>query len=269
MALTHTLLAMTARSSAETGAAVALAGRSTWSVTLRVGALAAAGSLDVALEASPTGDDDSYVELAAFPQQTVVGSVTLATSADPADFTVPAYYRFLRARVTAQTGTAAYEVTATAAFVDAVADAALFTKELRSFEGGFARLLARAEEDVLAALTRAERRVIDANNPTLVRIDDPWRPSIVEWLTLAEVEALSDRIDGLRLDIDLSLPGVGDALRACIVRQAEHLFQASELARDGSPTALVSLRELPDLASGIDRRLAPYRPRQSAVWRGR
>jgi hypothetical protein len=272
--LTHQLLAMAARSDVETGAAVPLAGRTRWTATLRVGVIEVAGSLDVVLEASATDADDSYETLAAFPQATADGTASLASFATApavADFTVQPWHRTLRARATAQTGDVTWEVEAAAPFVYVSVktdpDAAMLSKELREFIDGLARLVNRAEEDVLSAILRAERGAYTSH--PLSYSDNPWKPSIVEYLSLPEREALSDAIQAVALDIDLTIPGVGDAMRAAIVAQAEHLFRRHKLERSESATAAVTLRDFPLLSREALPKLRPYRPERASIWRGR
>lgn len=302
MPTTHFLLAMAAHAAAEvpatglSGGAAPAAGRTRWTVAVRVARLEAGGSVTLALEGSATGADDSWATLLALPAITEASSVTKSSAGDAPDFTVQPWHHFLRARATAQTGAATYEVEATAPFVDATADQARFSKEIRTFEGGFARLLVEAEDDVLSMLTRARRAgtALSGVFPTSSQLGggalpldlgvslpgapwqapDPFHPPVVgptdTPLGLAMSEAAADRIDAIALDIDLTQPGVGDALKKCIVRQAHHRFERFRLARDASPSALVTSREMGELAPGMDRILAPFRPRRSTgVWRGR
>src|ERR1044072_3530952 len=141
MATNHILLGMSKRAAAESSSAVALAGRSKLTAVLALAAVT--GSLSVVIEASATGAEGTFTTLATFNALNTPGVTTKV----PADIVVQPYHRVVRARITDITD-ATFELILTAPWVDATVDAALFTKEMRSFSE-VARILSDAEDVVM------------------------------------------------------------------------------------------------------------------------
>lgn len=268
MATIHTLLAMTNQVAPTIGNTVALAGRSRITATTRIARTA--GPLSLAIEAS--ADNDLWDALHTFAES----ATGIFSAASPADFVVPAYYKYLRANLVSVTG-ALVECEITAPFIDTTADAALFSQELRGFADGFARIVGNAEDDVLGQLVRS------ANVPRSGRMSPAalpiWSgvmfgytdrygqsvydsdPNITEQLAETPAELVSDA----RFD----LAGFGEIVRAAIVRQAEHRFRRYKLEQQNDPASAVTLRSLAEIAPGLMRQLDKYRYSQLSAWRGR
>lgn len=268
MATTHLLLAMARRAAAESSGAAPLAGRTALSFELDVARIT--GALTVVCEASATGDDDSWDALATV-SPTESGRTPTAVVAQP-------FHRYARARIAA-IDSATLEARLVAPFMDPVADASLFTKELRAFGDGFARIVAEAEEAVMSEILKATRKCavpVPFATPLATPIpigaapnDNPYLPTLIPVYTAEEAERLAGTPGALELTVTMDLPGFGDTMRAAIVLQAEHLFHRHKLQLSDEAAALVSLRAFPEIAPGLTRVLSKYANTALSVWRGR
>lgn len=248
---------MAKRTAIETGGALPLAGRTSGKFVLDVARITG-GAVTVIIETSPTGEDDGlWTQLVSFGAINAVGTTQKASIAD---WTLAAREKFVRARISTLTASeVAFSVRADLPFVDASADSALFSKELRSFADGFARIVGEAEDAVL-------RELMPRTNPTDV-VGSPF-PSVVA-LSSSASELLGGLPDELVIDADMRLVGFGDEVRRAIVQQAEHLFRRHKLANSAEASALVSLRQMPLLAPGLMSGLERFRNQKSITWRGR
>jgi len=238
-AAVYSLFPLFERSGTTEGLSFETGRRTTWSVTLRVAQLASSGSVTVALEASPTGEDDDWTSLSTFGgAKSSTGSTTITTAAE--DFTVTDRDRFLRAEVTAATGDYSIEVTASSAFLDptVTADKALLSKELRNWSDGLTRTVERAERDVLGLLKHQDQ-------------------------ALAALGIL---------DVDLHAYDAYGEIREMIAEQADWLGTRADLQRaalKGDGPAAVTLRGMGDRAPGLMDRVNNLRRTRARSWRGR
>jgi hypothetical protein len=250
------------RTAGDTSPAVAVAGRAAWTWTLDVADLSAGGSLTVVLERTDRADG-TWTTLSTVTATEMGTTETALPTLTAAQTRLHVLYR---ARVSALTGTAVASVRLGAPFftLAAEADAQLLTKELREYRDGGFRLTQQAEDDVLTMLLRQPAPVatlLDTETPTFL-------PPVITPDPL-DTEALADAATTPYLDLDLTIDGVGTAIRREIAEQAEHLYQREKLRQSRDPAALVSLRTWSALAPGLGRFVAPYRRRGARVWRGR
>lgn len=258
----HILLGMAERTAVESSAAVALAGRTKLTATLSVAAVS--GTLTVVIEASATGVEGSYATLATFA---AINAPGVFTKIPGTDITVAAYHRYVRARITGITD-ATLELSLLAPWMDTTADAALFSKELRSFGDGFARIVGVAEDTVMdELLPRAKSAPVDYS--LYPREAGRFKPEPVDTISQEYAEILAGLPVTLVLDANMTLAGFAAAIRAAIVAQSEHAFQRHKLSQRDDATALVSLRQFPKLAPGLMDGLSRFRPSTSITWRGR
>lgn len=253
---------MATRTAPVTGGVVPLGGRTTLTAELAVGAVT--GTLDVVLEASPDGTEVTYRTLATL-SAVAPGVVSKST---PTDIVLLPHDRLVRARVTTITS-ATFEVKLIAPWVDPAVDGTLFSKELRSFADGFARLVGEAEETVMAELMPRQRPAVALFPRTGMPIGRTFTPEVVDSYNAAQGEAIAGQPLPLLLDADLTLPGFRDTIRRAIARQAEHLFRRHKLGQRDDAAALVTLRTLSEKAPGLMAELARYRSETLTVWRGR
>lgn len=205
--------------------------RTEWDFTLELQRMDAGVTLEVVVESSPTGDDDSWSEVVSF------GSLT-DTTGDPVtklDQTVERGEQYLKARVKTLTGgNATCGVRASAPFFrPGTADDDLLTQSLRELNlDDRARLIERAEAMVMdTAIGR-------------------------------------DRFG--KLDCDLTEPDALGRMRRAIARQAEHLHQRDQLSTSREPSAMVNLREMGEMADDARELVGTLTPHDGArVWRGR
>lgn len=148
--------------------------------------------------------------------------------------TLAAGEEYLRARVTSITGTVWCEVTGSSRFLDPNS-AGLnqwVSKKVREYSDGKTRLIERAEQDVV-------NRAVGTS-------------------PLGKLEA------------DLTRPDALDIMRRAIAAQAEHQLQRELLQRSGDSSALVTLREMGELADELDDILQDILDDEGLhVWRGR
>jgi hypothetical protein len=253
---------MAPRTTLDVGGAVPLAGRTRLTAELAVGVVT--GTLDVVLEASATGTEGTYRTLVTL--SAVAPGVV--SKASPADFQLLAHDRVVRARVATITD-ATFELRLLAPWVTVTADAALFSKELRGFADGFARLVGEAEDTVMAELMPRQRPAVPLYPRTATPMVRALLPEVVDTYTAEQAERIAGQPLPLLLDANITLPGFGDAIRIAIVRQAEHLFRRHKLTQRDDPAALVTLRTLSDKAPGLMSGLARFRSESLVVWRGR
>ena len=255
--LRYHLFPLATRTGAEDGPWFPVAERTKWSVVVDVAFLSPGGSVTVTLEASPTAEEATARALGS----AIVAAVTGTTTRDAAALAIKAYDGYLRARVTAVTGSAVLRVTAEAPFVDGSdpKDQALLSKEVRGLSE-VAVLVAAAEDDVVARLVTRS-----AVGPVA---DRPFTPAAVG-RPVEEAEADAGAARGSALALDLAQPGAATAVRVAVVRQAEHRFRRSKLEQNPDHSALVTLRSLSELSSEVSVLLDPFRPIQGRRYRGR
>jgi hypothetical protein len=269
MATQHTLFRMTARTDTEDGVGFPLAGRSRGTFTLSVADVT--DTLAIAIDA--TADGETWDVLHTF----TVSVRGVTTVAAPADFTLQPYHRFVRGRIV-QTTRAVFELTASLPFIDATvgADQNLFSKELRSFADGFARLVDQAEDDVLTELLRsatvprsgARTDALPLWGFTGYGTTDRYGVSLYDSDPDA-ADLASEVPDELVVDARFDIPGFGDAMRAAVVKQCEHLHRRHKLQLANDASSITTLRDMPDLAPGLMRQLGKFRNQSTFVWRGR
>lgn len=205
--------------------------RATWDFTMQLQRMDAGVTLEVVIETSPTGDDDSWSELVSF------GSVT-DTTGDPItknDQTVDAGEEYMKARTKTLTGgNATFGVQATAAFFrPGTEDEDLLTQALRELN----------TTDRTRLIERAEQMVLD----TAIGRDNFGK-----------------------LRADLTEPDSLGRIQRAIARQAEHLHQRDKLAGSREASALVSLREMGEMADDARNLVGALMEHDGArVWRGR
>lgn len=212
------------------------AGRTRWDFTLEV---AEVGSVTVAIQGSPLDQDDHFITLGTFNAGpiTAADTYTLTSYGATPDFTVEPFHRYLRARVTAQTGDAVMQVTGSGAFLDpSVADDVdLLSKDLREWSDGLTRTVERAERDVWAMVLHPDR----------------------------------DKARHGWLDPFLTATTARDQIREMIAEQADWLNGFEKLAESRSPDALQALARWPDEKPNLADRIARLRPAERSYWRGR
>lgn len=251
--LRYALLGMAERTATADGAWWPTAERTGWSVQLDVAYLSGGASATVVLEVSPTQDSDTARTLA-----TVTLNATGRTTKVASDLGVQAWDGYLRARVSAITGTVVFGVRAEAAFLSGTDpnDLGLLSKELRGFSG-VVELVQAAEAEVVNLLV---------GSTPAPAADWAVTPSL---LPVGAVAPGATAPGGMELVVDLAQSGVVDAIRAAVVLQAEHLFRRHKLSNSAEPSALVTLRAMEGLAPGVEALLRPWRPAASRTWRGR
>lgn len=208
-----------------------IGGRTSWEFELALERIDAGVTLQVVVEASPTGDDDDWEEVHDFGAKS---DADLSSSPlTKKDVSVSAFEKFLRARAKSLDGEATFEVTATSPFFDPADadDKDLLTKKLRD-HSELARFIERAEADLLDEVIGRTRLG--------------------------------------RLEADLVRPNVLDRIKRAIARHAEHLLQRELLAESTEASALVTLRQMGEYPDGIDNLLDPILDDQGlVVWKGR
>lgn len=205
--------------------------RSKWDFALELQRMDAGVTLEVVIETSPTGDDDSWSELVSF------GSVT-DTTGDPItknDQAIDAGEQYVKARPKTLTGgDATFGVTASSPFFrPTTSDDDLLSQALRELN----------VDDRIRLVERAEAMVLD----TAIGRD-----------RLGKLEADLTETDSL------------GRIRRAIARQAEHLHMRDKLSTSREASALVSLREMSEMAEDARELVARLLPHDGAfVWRGR
>lgn len=273
MATTHTLLPMARRTATQDVAALPIAGRTRALFTVITARVT--NTLQVALGASPDGVTWDTLTLLNI---TTPGVVSRSATAAPADFTIQPYHRYICATPLTVTD-ATFEAVLSLPFVDTTvtADAALFSKELRAFSDGFARLVDLAEDEVMSELLRSAKVARRAGlapaelplwSGSTFGTTDRYGRSLYD-SNPDYTERLSSVPDELVTDASFDLPGFGDAVRSAIVQQAEHLHRRHKLQLANDPGSIKTLRDLPDLAPGLLRVLDKFRNVSSSVYRGR
>ena len=230
---TYILHEMFERDTTEEGSPFQIGGRTRWKTTLEVNQISVGGSITVILEVSPNAEEDTYTELVAFGAQSAVGETLKDSTKLPTpDFTVALSDIWMRARITAITGTVSIRVVAVSPFLDmdVPGDRNLLSLELRDFSEA-PRLVEQAEWDL--------------------------------------VETLLLNADSGLLNIDLRPPGANRAMRLEISRQADHILRRENLGRSEEPSTIETLDRMPVLISGLGDRLEKYQPAGANVWYGR
>lgn len=291
--LLHTLYPMGSRdTSASPSGAIALAGRTRFVAMLTS---AAASVCAVQLQWSATGDDSSWATLITIANGAAAGVVaksSIPVGAGDPDFSIPAAARYLRASVDPSTAVAQdFECSVEGAFFDPGSvpdDKAMLTKELQGYEL-LDMLAERAENDVLEELlVRVTGAISDTyNGYSRAMGTDVYRspqdlfasrrssfgvslyPDVVGGADPDLLERVHDQARAPFLDLDLSQPGAGSALRREIVTQLEHLFRREMLGRSSEAAAQKTLRELTILAPNLCARLVKRRASTATTWRGR
>lgn len=207
-----------------------IGGRKTWDLELVVGHLGSGDDVQVVVETSPNGEDDTWSTLHDF------GTVNSSGTTDASNKTVPDehLYGVMKARVASVTGTAWVECRATSPFLDpaSAGDKNLLSKSVREFGDGLTRLVERAEQDV--------------------------------------IEHAIGTTDLGKLEANLTKKTSRDRVRRAIARQAEHLLAKHRLERSSETEDIQAAVSHPELADGLDVLLNPILDDSGLmVWRGR
>jgi len=215
--------------------AYAIGHRTRWVFNLNLASVPAGGSVEVAVEASPTGDDDQFVQVYTFGSKSAAGTFEASSFVATPDFTIEPYYNYLRGTIVAISGTSlVFHLVASGLFFDILVsdDKELLSKPLQSYTEA-ERLIRQAERDVVDLL-------------------------------------VSNRATG-ELWAWINEDGFDDAIKAEVVEQAEWLFQREMLQRAArkDKSAQVTLRDMALNNPQLGKRLADFRPVGTRVWRGR
>jgi hypothetical protein len=282
MSTTYVLFGMSERAAGGTpeSGAFATGGRTRWRAQLDVARWVGAGNLEVVLEASPTGAEGSWVQVATFGVLTDAGgavSIVKDSTKDPAEFTTAITGRdaWCRARIASQTAAkVTFSAKMWAPWLDHTfqADKSLLSPELLSFTSGIDRVMAEAEFDVGSLLMERMPRFLGVAGLMAWGTQTfNWHaPDIVSYVSPEGVDRASDVPREQVMSAGLDLPGFLEAVRFEVALQAEHLFQREQLRRmTGDREAQISWRKMGRFAPGLGQRLQAFRPRDRDVWRGR
>lgn len=207
----YILLEMASRDGTQEGGIFHTTRRTRWTVTLRVSALEAGGSVSVQLEGGPTADEAGFATLHDFGTVSAEGTTVVHSFKNEqaaADFSMDESDLFFRANVSANTGTYVLELLAASRFWDPGVDAHRedLTKMLKTSKDDLERFMSRAERDVVRFLMLG----LDGSDGRLNITDqhdakDIIRLAVVEqgnWLAYREVLANSkdyaDRKDAIK-----------------------------------------------------------------------
>lgn len=242
----YTLLPTEERQEGVHSHAIPIAGRRFWAFTLNVAEVSPGGSFRALVEAS-VFPYSGWKMAGTFGVINAPGTYRLGTDeGEPPELEVGEAERWLRFHLLPLVGSAYATATAETRWMDPHnrEERFLLSKEDRSWNDALPRLIQRAEADVEALLITGGRIDPVAG----VALWDGW---------------------GLPL-VDLSSPQFGDAMRAEIIRQVEHLMERERLRRSREPSATVTLREMEETAPGLGQRLEVfYHNPPAPVWRGR
>ncbi len=254
---------MQERTAVEDGAAIMTGERTRWKAELRVAAIT--GAAEVVLEISPTAASGAWTQIATFGAVSAIGTTKLDSTKDSSDFTTQVTDRdiFLRARLATIGTDVTFDVVVDAPFLDwtFAEDLRLLPKELRNWEDGLERTVEQAETDVVLLLAKAPTTVEQAS-------EDLFAAPIITPDPLG-VQIRQDAPRGIAFDADLTIRGVGKAIKFEIARQATHLYTRHRLSTDGSHEAQRTWRNLGHLAPGLGKSLRGYRPKSREIVRGR
>lgn len=203
--------------------------RTRWTATLHLSAVGS-GTVEVAIEASPTVDEDLFTQVLTFTALSTVQTVTKRSFITTPDFTITERDLYLRGVVVAITGGIdwVWELEMEAPFLTMAddADKNLLAKEFRGHDS----------IEVERIVKQAERDVVD------FILDDPNRGRFGSWI---------------------NAPNASDAIKWEISQQASHIFRREQLTRKKDAAAQKTLREMPEMYVGIGKRLKDFLPAEA------